>query len=348
MDDIFTDDAARGALINEVAARRGLAPVVVEKDLWVCWTLARLHAVDGLPKMTFKGGTSLSKVHGLIYRFSEDLDLTFSRDGWGFDGDRDPLNLSLSKKKRAALVEEVGKKAASIVDQHVVPGLRSEAKAALGGSGWTVELDPSDSDHQTVNFRYPSTLGDHGYLPPVIKMEFGARGDPWPTALREVRPYLEEEFSGEAKTAVASVDTLLAQRTFWEKATLLHGLHHQTLSNPEKATLRLSRHAYDLYQMWTPLKAELLAEQALLRSVVQNKECFFASNPAKYDLVLKGTLNSTPHAALEERLRKDLVDMKDMFFPNRPVPTFDTIKAALQEIDSAVAAMDWNSPPTQS
>jgi len=29
-----------------------------------------------MPQLTFEGGTSLSKVHGLIDRFSEDIDLT--------------------------------------------------------------------------------------------------------------------------------------------------------------------------------------------------------------------------------------------------------------------------------
>lgn len=53
----------------------GLPSNVIEKDLWVCWLLEQLF---DLPlKMAFKGGTSLSKVFGLINRFSEDVDVTF-------------------------------------------------------------------------------------------------------------------------------------------------------------------------------------------------------------------------------------------------------------------------------
>ena len=52
------------------AARLGTAVQNVKKDFWVCWTLDALF--DGLPergsRLLFKGGTSLSKGHGLISR----------------------------------------------------------------------------------------------------------------------------------------------------------------------------------------------------------------------------------------------------------------------------------------
>ena len=60
-------------LVAVVAARRRLAPALVEKDYWVTHVLWGLHRL-GL-EIWFKGGTSLSKGFGLIERFSEDLDL---------------------------------------------------------------------------------------------------------------------------------------------------------------------------------------------------------------------------------------------------------------------------------
>ena len=66
----------RSPLIRETAERMGLNPSAVEKDFWVVWVLGRLFASDLLAdKILFKGGTSLSKVFGLIRRFSEDIDL---------------------------------------------------------------------------------------------------------------------------------------------------------------------------------------------------------------------------------------------------------------------------------
>ena len=60
----------RRAAFTETAARMGLNPLIVEKDFWVCWSLGRLFEIKDLPGHIFKGGTSLSKVYGLIHRFS--------------------------------------------------------------------------------------------------------------------------------------------------------------------------------------------------------------------------------------------------------------------------------------
>jgi hypothetical protein len=67
------EDAEFGDIISIVAANRGLARGLVEKDYWVIHTLWALTE-SGLD-IWFKGGTSLSKGFGLIERFSEDLDL---------------------------------------------------------------------------------------------------------------------------------------------------------------------------------------------------------------------------------------------------------------------------------
>jgi predicted nucleotidyltransferase component of viral defense system len=51
----------------------GRAPLVIEKDVWVCWVLQTLFSMPGRLPMAFKGDTSLSKVFGAIARFSEDV-----------------------------------------------------------------------------------------------------------------------------------------------------------------------------------------------------------------------------------------------------------------------------------
>ncbi len=49
---------------------------IVEKDYYVTMILKLLAQVE--PGCVFKGGTSLSKCHHVIDRFSEDIDITFS------------------------------------------------------------------------------------------------------------------------------------------------------------------------------------------------------------------------------------------------------------------------------
>src|SRR5450432_2869510 len=59
--------------------RKGVPSFIVEKDFWVCWLLGRIFATPQLgADCVFKGGTSLSKVFGVIDRFSEDIDLGLS------------------------------------------------------------------------------------------------------------------------------------------------------------------------------------------------------------------------------------------------------------------------------
>ena len=60
------------------AVRRNVSPVVMEKDFWVCWLLGVLFESEFAGSLVFKGGTSLSKVFGVIERFSEDIDLSLS------------------------------------------------------------------------------------------------------------------------------------------------------------------------------------------------------------------------------------------------------------------------------
>lgn len=60
-------------LIRIVADEKGIDPALVEKDYWI------MHCLYGLDELGFifklKGGTSLSKGHQIISRFSEDIDI---------------------------------------------------------------------------------------------------------------------------------------------------------------------------------------------------------------------------------------------------------------------------------
>jgi predicted nucleotidyltransferase component of viral defense system len=74
------------------AGRHFSAPaIILEKDFWVSWLLGVLFSLPGIaPHIVFKGGTSLSKVFGVIDRFSEDIDMCLvpefvGADAAGFD-----------------------------------------------------------------------------------------------------------------------------------------------------------------------------------------------------------------------------------------------------------------------
>ena len=53
--------------------------MILEKDFWVCWLLGILFESEfAQAAWCSAGGTSLSKVFGVIDRFSEDIDLSLS------------------------------------------------------------------------------------------------------------------------------------------------------------------------------------------------------------------------------------------------------------------------------
>lgn len=93
MDDVARLPAGdRADLFVVTGAGRGLTSEMIEKDFWVCWTLKRLFTLPDPPAgLLFKGATSLSKVFGVIERFSEDVDLSFDRAGLGFGGESEPV-----------------------------------------------------------------------------------------------------------------------------------------------------------------------------------------------------------------------------------------------------------------
>ena len=91
----------RRIFFQEGQQRLGLASASIEKDFWVCWTLQKLFSLpEWGERLTFKGGTSLSKCWKLISRFSEDIDIVIDRHYLGF-GDE-----TLSNNRQKKLVRK--------------------------------------------------------------------------------------------------------------------------------------------------------------------------------------------------------------------------------------------------
>lgn len=183
----------------EAANRLRLPPQVVEKDLWVCWTLKRLFSLDVLSnQLLFKGGTSLSKVFGLIRRFSEDIDLSIDRHAIGFDGEDDPASPEISGKQRQRQIDSLKSAVQDLLRDWVIADLTRSIREQLGDGDWRASLDRSDPDGQSLAFVYPRTgvtgPEDH-YLRPAVKIEFGARSDHWPSEIRTIQPLSRGRYS---------------------------------------------------------------------------------------------------------------------------------------------------------
>ena len=69
------DDRRRA--LERAQAQGNCSAHLLEKDIWVVAVLNALFEAPFAEHLTFKGGTSLSKVWQVISRFSEDVDITY-------------------------------------------------------------------------------------------------------------------------------------------------------------------------------------------------------------------------------------------------------------------------------
>ncbi|HLK60788.1 MAG TPA: nucleotidyl transferase AbiEii/AbiGii toxin family protein [Chthonomonadaceae bacterium] len=336
MDTIATASALdRRDLFQETANWRGLSPLVIEKDFWVCWTLKQMFALPSLgPNLIFKGGTSLSKVFRLIERFSEDIDLSLRRDYLGFSGENDPEQAA-SKNQQRNRVLALREKCRLVVQNEVKEALTAAFQQVLGTEAWSLESDPDDEN--TLNFTYPAAIASDApgatYIRRKVKLEMGAGSDPYPIGTHSIQPYAAEELPSAFTAPACDVIVMEAERTFWEKATLLHTEYHRPEDKP--TPIRLSRHYYDLMRVAaSETGARAIADQNLLARVAAHKSVYFASNWAHYETARPGSLHILPAPERLEDVQRDYAGMQDMFFDS--YPTFEELLAATTDLEQRI------------
>jgi nucleotidyltransferase AbiEii toxin of type IV toxin-antitoxin system len=328
----------RRRLFEESGHRMNLDPFVVEKDFWVCWTLYHLFEITDLQKyLIFRGGTSLSKVFNVIHRFSEDVDLTLDRRLLGFIGDKDPAEAS-SNRTRQILIDEMIERYREYIADIIKPQLIIQLSSCLGKTGqpWELVMDESDESGFTFLFRYPMALVPQSgfYIEPSVKLEFGCRADPWPTINERIKPYAADMFPDVFKlNPSAGVVAVRAERTFWEKATILHQEAHRPQNKEFPA--RYSRHYYDLAMLAKSfVRQTALSDLALLENVARHKKLFFRCGWAKYDEATPGSLRLMPPPGRRRDILKDYKKMQVMIF--REPPSFEEILDILFELEENI------------
>ena len=296
----LSPDDRRDAL--EVAAGlSGRRSHLLEKDIWVVQTLAALFETPFGADLTFKGGTSLAKAYHAIRRFSEDLDITYDIRAIAPDlltgEDDEAIPATRSQERR--WTREIRRRLPGWVANHALPSLQNNlAEASL-----TAELR-AEGDHVFV--AYEPLFNDYGFVRPEVMIEFGARsiGEP-----REERLCRCDAASYVPAVAFPSVRpfVMLAERTFWEKATAVHVYCQQEMTRGE----RLSRHWYDLVRLDDSGFAEkALEDRALALSVSRHKSMFFrekntTGNWVDYEAAVSGGLQLVPDGPTYQVLSND-------------------------------------------
>ena len=290
-----------------------MAAGLIEKDFWVCWILKRLFSIPAFQShLLFKGGTTLSKIFGVIRRFSEDIDLVVDWEMLGFVGEKSPL-ADMSTTKRNALLEEMLEACRGYISTDFVETLRERIAEELPNfDSWQLVIDQDDRD--VINFIYPTTTEKVEYVPPAVRLELGTHAEFIPNDRYSIRPYAADHFSHVFEDAVCTVQAIKAERTFWEKTTILHQEHYRTTDRG--APTRLSRHYYDVFMMADndEILQGALRSPELLARVVEHKIRFYPRAWARYDLAVPTSLQLLPSSDWIDFLRRDYEGMKVMLF----------------------------------
>ncbi len=307
-------------------------PVVLEKDVWVCWVLQALFTMPGRLSMAFKGGTSLSKVFDAIARFSEDVDITL--DYRELDSSFDPFAQGVSrtrlKKFSADLKSFVRDHAQGVVAPHIQRSLAAE----FGLDAETFRLELSDNGEQ-LRLYYPSVLEMPGlYVGNSVLIEFGGRNITEPNAEHIVEPDVASHVP-QLAFPHAMVSVLSPVRTFWEKATLIHVECQR--NQFRTSAQRLSRHWYDLAMLADHVHGQAaILDRALLADVVKHKKVFYDASYANYDACLAGQLRLIPDDSALAALCDDFQCMIDAgMFIGKP-PAFHAIMDRLLILETAI------------
>jgi Nucleotidyl transferase AbiEii toxin, Type IV TA system len=312
----------RKELFTETAAAMTTTPAIAEKDFWVVWALHRLFGHERLKGMLqFKGGTSLSKVFDLIGRFSEDIDLILD---WRQVAIGDP-HAQRSKTQQALFNEATNTQAKTYIRDTMLP-------MVAGALAPSCQCRIDEDNAFAISVRYPAAFSDKA-LRPEILLEIGPLAAWSPSAVFPISSYAAQHFPAVFAQAQCHVPTILAKRTFWEKATILHQEAHRDASKPMPP--RYSRHYYDLALLaQSTVRQEALADAALLAEVVAFKQRFYPAAWAQYGLAQSGTFKLMPPVKRMRDIEQDFNAMQNMIFDKRL--SLQDIMATLSQLEQEI------------
>lgn len=287
-------------VINTVATSKGLLTHIVEKDYYV--TLLLRGLAEKLPFIVFKGGTSLSKCHKVINRFSEDIDLT--------------IDTSLTQGQKRT-VKQVISDVSLTLDMHIT----------------NINDIQSRRDYNRYIISYDSVLPSISTVPnSSIILETSYKTISFPTKELEVSNYVAETMSDSSAVTlkefaldpfcmkVQDINRTLADKVFAICDYYLEG-----------KTERHSRHLYDIYKL-----LPLIQLDADFRDLVVevregrhgSKVCHSAKDGINPNELLKKIVN--------EKTFKEDYDMVTETLLNEVVAYEDVIAALGKVVDSEI------------
>ncbi|MYA49861.1 MAG: nucleotidyl transferase AbiEii/AbiGii toxin family protein [Chloroflexi bacterium] len=295
-------EADRRDALEVAASQTGRPAYLLEKDVWVVLTLQALLNSSLGEHLTFKGGTSLSKGYQAIQRFSEDLDITHDIRVLAPDLAGEDLP-NASRNRRDNVRKEIARRLNDWVQNDALPIIED----GLGEAGGSARVRLVGEKIYVV---YQPLFDDYRVVRPEVMVEFGGldTGEPHERRIIECDAAW---FIPDVAFPSASPFVMRPERTFWEKATLIHVFCERQKGRGE----RHSRHWHDLVRLDDTGYAETaLVDRALAQTVAQYKESFFREKRSDgewidYEAAVSGHLRLTPSGEAYDALADDYEGM---------------------------------------
>jgi hypothetical protein len=239
---LHTSEGDFQALIALAGKKFEIADVLIEKDYWVTRALKNLSSSEFVDKVVFKGGTSLSKAHKIIHRFSEDIDLAVI------------VNPAMNGNQVKRLLEKVEK----------------ECSKGFLEKGTDPRVSKGSKYRKTV-WEFPKVQlnGEYGDAGEHILLEVNSFTIPEPHEDMSLNSLIAEYLLAESNTAVIeefqlhsfNIPVLRAERTFVEKISALARGSYTFETEPFDILRKNIRHFYDLTKLTAKCGSTFLANQ---------------------------------------------------------------------------------------
>ena len=292
------DRQRRINIIETISRETGLSPASIEKDWWVTMALRALFLCDCAVFMVFKGGTSLSKAWNLIERMSEDVDIAIDRSFFGSEGQ---MNRSAITKLR---------KASCLYISTSLKNQLSYQLEDMGIAGFSLnipETGDTTADPQIIELNYQTLFAEdeNTYIKEKVLIEIGSRSLIEPSKNIEIRSIIANSYPQSSfADPLTPVPTVIPQRTFLEKAFLLHEEFQKPAENIRVE--RMSRHLYDLERLMdTDFAQSALENISLYKSIVDHRSKLTAISGIDYSTHSPDTINFVPPDFIIENWRND-------------------------------------------
>jgi predicted nucleotidyltransferase component of viral defense system len=224
--------------VNDIAAELGIDPALVEKDWYSIRVLKYIaEMMDDDITAIFSGGTSLSKGHGLIKRFSEDLDF---RAKYNFSDEGRQI-----KRTHRAFRKKIG----------------DILSAAEGVAYNQVKLD-AGSNYFKFPLAYTRQFGDSDALRPQLQIEFSFTQPRLAPVIKPISSFIASFTNTPPETEILCLNPVEIAAD--KLSALTWRIIKRNRSDPQDDPAMI-RHLHDLCALNAVIKAEapLFRETAL-------------------------------------------------------------------------------------